>query len=377
MYSLPHTVLIPISIIQAVVILWNAFLCWFAYYKFFHTTRKSKSIISLEIRIICIVAIIAHVICSIGNCVAFAEFGFCPNLSDDCRRHSITFTIASIIKFSSELFNLCLVYYLMARRVTNLLKDSLFELSKFVVLYFKIFILIQSTISIICTTWGAIWIWETNRADQVSNNHPLYLNTFAAMLLLGDLFYTINFLILLRIFVRKIQSLADCLFANKIDSQNRLFALIVRTVVCCGIAITSTLCTSIGVAAVVLSESVWVLAIRYLFVSVDTAINTSCLMLQWPFTQHIYDQLCGKIKCCKCDAGVEDYNETGNETDSNVDNETEFEYGNSNGNTNGNGNSNIDFLHFNHNEKSEKRETFDPEKCHKLDKGEKSESRGK
>ena len=36
-------------------------------------------------------------------------------------------------------------------------------------------------------------------------------------------------------------------------------------------------------------------------ISIDTAINTSCLMLQWPFTKKIYNKLCGQIKCCNGD----------------------------------------------------------------------------
>lgn len=134
--------------------------------------------------------------------------------------------------------------------------------------------------------------------DSNTNTHQLYEQVFSAALIFGNIFYIINFVIILKMFVGKIKLVSKCIFANEIEPQTLLVEVMMRTVVCCTIAILSTLTVGIGIIAITISHNMLVVSIHYLVVSIDTAINSSCLMLQWPFTKQIYDNLCGKIQSC-------------------------------------------------------------------------------
>ena len=297
---LPAELLVSILIIEGIVLLCNIIICCGAIYKF---CFKNSDKIILQIRIVCLIGIFSQLATSIASFVFFLDFSSCPNIGG----HSLTYVVSSVLIVASASVNVCSVYYLMAIRVKYILKDSIFELSKWVVIYFKVTIIVVSIVCIICVAFGITWIWNSDYSysdddnDKNNKNEQWTSGVYALLLLLGNLIYVINFIILIKLFVDKIQLLSKALFANNIKSQRMLYQLTVRTVVCCAIAILSSIGVGTTVIAVGISQSVLVFAIHHWLVSIDTTVNGCCLMLQWPFTQHIYDRLCGKIKCCNAE----------------------------------------------------------------------------
>ena len=248
MLSLPQEVVTLVIAIQVAVVLWNMFLCLFAFYRFFY---NNKDKIKFEISTVCTCAMISHAVTSIANLVGVFDFAQCPSLDISCSGHSIIFIVSCIITIAGQLINLCLIYYLMAIRVTSLLKDSIFQLSKRMTIYFKVFIIIEAVISIGCVTFVAMYKWDTRNKEDgwIVGNYSIFLQLFGGLFVLCVLFYIINFIFVINVFSGKIKELSKELFGNNIKSQRILYELIIRTVVCCGIAITSTICTGMGIVA--------------------------------------------------------------------------------------------------------------------------------
>ena len=120
---------VPVLTIQAAVVLWNTVICCFTYYKFFHHILRE---IAISIRTMCMIAVTCQLVLSIVNLVGFYEISLCP-ITDNC--FSQTFVIASASSIGVSSASLCFIYSLMAIRVINLLKNSIFELSKREILY--------------------------------------------------------------------------------------------------------------------------------------------------------------------------------------------------------------------------------------------------
>ena len=148
--------------------------------------------------------------------------------------------------------------------------------------------------------------WESVYGDSNSKLKSIFHITANIVLLLSGSVYAVSFLFILYLFFTKLRLCAATLFKHNKETQENVFDLAMKQLVCCISAILSTTVCGIMLIIWMLAETIlneylnvnYTLAICYTLVGIDSAINSLCLILQWPFSETLYYKLCNKSHQC-------------------------------------------------------------------------------
>lgn len=288
--SIAPTFLYTVVTFQGFVVLSDLVIWCFAFYQFCISSRKIE--ISQTVRIVCLTALTAHSCTGALTVLTVTEFSKCPQLRWKSWLYIFSFYSMTI----TGSIGLLSTYCLMVIRVKFALLDTLFELSKKILLCSWSFITFQILMPSLGLTASIIILAETGN-DHWASKSDIALFYMAFWLLN----YSINFIIILIVFIKKLRLLSEYLFANSTKSQKKLLYLGIKTVLCCGVAIGSTLTITFGLLIIAAANNNYSIIILYSLTTLDSIINSICLILQWPFTLTIYDKTCGKcVKRCGC-----------------------------------------------------------------------------
>lgn len=265
----------------------------------------SRMHIDSSIKHICTWTLFWFVFNAIGGNIVLISYLHCYETAINDKNLLFFFSVRTLqITF---IIPVLLLYFCFAKRLIDAFKNSIFAISQRLqiilhcVFYLETFIYIL--IAILTITHRAL-----GDADVMPRLTFVAYMISNILVLIWGIVYVIGFILILYLFFEQLSRCAASLFQGNQETQLKLFDVAMKQLVCCLFAILSSLLGGAFMIALILSSTTfkfaeylnlnYILAFCYTFLSVDAGINSLCLMLQWPFSQRLYDKLC--TKCHKC-----------------------------------------------------------------------------
>ena len=290
---LPSVVNIIVIILMSIAVVSNILLLTYALYKFTIKPPGSGKLIESKVKAICICCILSLSISSLCHTVeCIEEFkAECPSQRYD----SIFYQIAVYLDIIFGSIGFISIETLLAVRVIDALKGSIFEISKKNKTYICTFISIQILLTLIGLTIlsikSVIGAWNEN--DSI---------LFWRLAALWYVNYTANCIMIVVIFIKKLKILSKVLFKGKDKAKEAMFNIAVKITYCCSVAMFTSIVYVIVSVLNSLFDSNIVSIFGYILGNIDSTVNIICVLLQWEFTQNIYNLLCyncdKRIKHC-------------------------------------------------------------------------------